>query len=85
VVTPALDGAWLPALAGWQRGRPGGALTLLVANQAAQAAPIEARLAASGVASHTFEIGTPLRLLNPPKPRETLRVSPLGKVVRGRA
>jgi uncharacterized protein (DUF58 family) len=85
VVTPALDGAWLPALAGWQRGRPGGALALLVANQAAQATPIEARLAASGVASHTFEIGTPLALLNPPKPRETLRVSPLGKVVRGRA
>jgi uncharacterized protein (DUF58 family) len=85
VVTPALDGAWLPALAGWQRGRPGGALTLLVANQAAQASPIEARLAASGVASHTFEIGTPLILLHPPKPRETLRVSPLGKVVRARA
>jgi uncharacterized protein (DUF58 family) len=85
VVTPALDGAWLPALAGWQRGRPGGALALLVAAQAAQAAPIEARLAASGVASHAFEVGAPLPLLNPPKPRETLRVSPLGKVVRGRA
>jgi uncharacterized protein (DUF58 family) len=85
VVTPALDGAWLPALAGWQRGRPGGALALLVAGQAVQASPIEARLAASGVASHTFEVGTPLTLLNPPKPRETLRVSPLGKVVRARS
>jgi uncharacterized protein (DUF58 family) len=85
VVTPALDGAWLPALAGWQRGRPGGALALLVADQAAQALPIEARLAASGVASHTFEVGTALTLLNPPKPRETLRVSPLGKVVRARS
>ena len=83
VVTPALDGAWLPALAVWQRGRPNGALALLVAAQAAEAAPIEARLAASGVASHTFEVGAALSLLNPPKPRETLRVSPLGKVVRG--
>src|SRR6185295_16447337 len=26
VVTSALDGAWLPALAAWQHGRPGGAL-----------------------------------------------------------
>jgi uncharacterized protein (DUF58 family) len=85
VVTPALDGAWLPALAAWQRGRPGGALALLVAGLAAQAAPIEARLAVSGVASRTFEVGTALALLHPPKPRETLRVSPLGKVVRGRS
>jgi uncharacterized protein (DUF58 family) len=85
VVTPALDGAWLPALASWQRGRPGGALALLVASQTAQAAPIEARLAASGVASRTFEVGAPLTLLHPPKPRETLRVSPLGKVVRARS
>ncbi len=84
VVTPALDGAWLPALAVWQRGRPNGALALLVAAQAADAAPIEARLAASGVASHTFEVGAALALLNPPKPRETLRVSPLGKVVPGK-
>jgi uncharacterized protein (DUF58 family) len=84
VVTPALDGAWLPALAAWQRGRPGGALALLVAGQAAQSGPIEARLAASGVASRTFEVGTALALLNPPKPRETLRVTPLGKVVRGK-
>jgi uncharacterized protein (DUF58 family) len=85
VVTPALDGAWLPALAAWQRGRPGGALALLVADQIEQAQPLEARLAASGVASRTFEVGTILALLNPPKPRETLRVSPLGKVVRGRS
>jgi uncharacterized protein (DUF58 family) len=82
VVTPALEGAWLPALATWQRGRPGGALALLVAARAAQAQPIEARLAASGVGSKTFEVGTPLPLLNPPKPRATMRVSPLGRVVR---
>ncbi len=82
VVTPALDGAWLPGLATWQRGRPGGALALLVAAQAALALPIAARLAASGVASQTFEVGTALPLLNPPKPRTTMRVSPLGKVVR---
>lgn len=82
VVTPALDGTWLPALAGWQRGRPGGALALLIAGLSAQALPIEARLAASGVEAHTFEVGVPLPLLNPPKPRVSLRVSPLGKVVR---
>ncbi|MFL5802816.1 MAG: DUF58 domain-containing protein [Roseiflexaceae bacterium] len=84
VVTPALDGAWLPGLATWQRGRPGGALALLVAARAAQAQPIESRLAASGVASKTFEVGAALPLLNPLKPRVTMRVSPLGRVVRSR-
>jgi uncharacterized protein (DUF58 family) len=82
VITPALDGAWLPALASWQRGRSGGAIALHVANRAAQAQPLEARLATGGVAVQTFEVGTPLRLLNPPKPRATTRVSPLGKVIR---
>jgi uncharacterized protein (DUF58 family) len=83
VVTPALDGAWLPGLASWRRGRAGGALVLLVAARAEQAQPIEARLAASGIAAHTFEVGTPLPLLNPPKPRATMRVSPMGRVMRG--
>ncbi|HEX9369724.1 MAG TPA: DUF58 domain-containing protein, partial [Roseiflexaceae bacterium] len=83
VVTPALDGAWLPGLAGWRRGRPGGALVLLVAARAEQAQPIEARLAASGIAARTFEVGTPLPLLNPPKPRATMRVSPMGRIMRG--
>jgi uncharacterized protein (DUF58 family) len=82
VVTPALDGAWLPGLASWQRGRPGGALALLVAAPGDQVRAIEARLAAAGVAVHTFEVGMPLPLLNPPKPRAEMRVSPLGKVVR---
>jgi uncharacterized protein (DUF58 family) len=82
VVTPALDGAWLPGLASWQRGRPGSALALLVAERAVLAQAIEARLAVSGVPAHTFEIGTKLPLLNPPKPRATIRVSPLGKIVR---
>jgi uncharacterized protein (DUF58 family) len=82
VITPALDGAWLPALAGWQRGRSGGAIALLVAARAAQAQPLEARLATGGVAARTFEVGTPLPLLNPPKPRATARISPLGKVIR---
>jgi uncharacterized protein (DUF58 family) len=82
VVTPALDGAWLPALAGWQRGRAGGAIALLIATRAAYSQPLEARLAAGGVAAHTFEVGTPLPLLNPPKPRATTRISPLGKVIR---
>ncbi|MDQ2996256.1 MAG: DUF58 domain-containing protein [Chloroflexota bacterium] len=82
VITPALDGAWLPALASWQRGRSGGALALLVATHVAQVHALEARLATGGVAVQTFEVGTPLPLLNPPKPRATARVSPLGKVIR---
>jgi uncharacterized protein (DUF58 family) len=82
VITPALDGAWLPALAGWQRGGSGGSIALLVATHAAQAQPLEARLATGGVAAHTFEVGTPLPLLNPPKPRATARISPFGKVIR---
>jgi uncharacterized protein (DUF58 family) len=81
VVTPALDGAWLPALASWQRGRPGGGLALLIANRLAQAQALEAHLAAGGVVAHTFEVGAPLPLLNPPKPRATMRVSPLGRIV----
>ena len=81
VVTPALDGAWLPALAAWQRGKPGGALALLVAERAALARPLEARLASSGVEAYTFEVGTPLPLLTPPKPRPVLRVTPLGRIV----
>lgn len=83
VVTPALDGGWLPALATWRQGRPGGALALLVADDAAAALPLAAQLAALGVASHTFECGAALPLLHPPKPRNTLRVSPLGKLVQG--
>jgi uncharacterized protein (DUF58 family) len=82
VVTPALDGAWLPALASWQRGRAGGAIALLVAARAALSQPLEARLATGGVAAQTFEVGTPLPLLNPPKPRTTARISPFGKVIR---
>jgi uncharacterized protein (DUF58 family) len=81
VVTPALNGAWLPALATWLRGRPEGALALLIADHTERAAPLAMRLAAGAVVSHTFEIGMPLTLLNPPKPRTTLRVSPLGRVI----
>lgn len=82
VVTPALDGAWLAGLASWLRGRPGGALALLVARDAAQAAPLAARLATTGSGAQTFEVGAPLPLLNPPKADTTVRVSPLGRVIR---
>lgn len=81
VVTPALDGAWLPALIESIRGRPAGALALLVAEQPALAQPIEAQLAACHIAAQTFGLGAPLPLLNPPR-RITTRVSPLGKIVR---
>ncbi len=83
VITPALEGAWLPALGVWLRGRPGGVLALLVSPSGAQAAPLAARLASSGVAAQVFEVGTPLPLLHPPRPRTTDRRSPLGKIIRG--
>jgi uncharacterized protein (DUF58 family) len=83
VVTPDLSGTWLPALAEWQRSRAGSALALLVASTQPAGAGLAARLADLGAASHVFVLGTPLALLNPPKPKTTLRVSPLGKVVRG--
>ncbi|GAB4188329.1 MAG: DUF58 domain-containing protein [Roseiflexaceae bacterium] len=83
VITPALDGAWLPALGSWLRGRPGGVLALLVSPANAQAAPLAARLASSGVVAQIFEVDAPLPLLHPPRPRTTDRRSPLGKIMRG--
>lgn len=82
IVTPALDGAWLPALAEQVRGRPGGALALLVAPDAAPSLPLAARLAGSGVASRAFVPGDPLPLLDPPRSGPSARVSPLGRIVR---
>jgi uncharacterized protein (DUF58 family) len=82
VVTPSLGGEWLPALASWRQGRAGGTLALLVTRRPALAQPLATRLAASGVATHTFEVGAPLPLLNPAKRKITERVSPLGKVMR---
>ena len=82
VVTPALGGEWLPALASWQRGRAG-ALALLVAEKAAQAEPLEGRLASSGVAARVFTVGEALPLLNPPKPKRSARLSPFGRVIGG--
>jgi uncharacterized protein (DUF58 family) len=82
LITPALDGAWLPALGTWLRGRPGGVLALLVADAAGLAVPLAARLASGGVAAQTFETGAPLPLLHPPKSAASDRRSPLGKLVR---
>jgi hypothetical protein len=82
VVTPALDGEWLPALASWRQSRAGGTLALLVARRTELAQPLALRLAATGVAAHTFEVGEALPLLNPAKRKITERVSPLGKVMR---
>jgi uncharacterized protein (DUF58 family) len=80
VITGALDGAWLPALA--DHGLQAGALALLVAHRGEAAAPCAAALAAQGVASRTFTLGTALPLLNPPRQSVTARVSPLGRVIR---
>ncbi|HMP41474.1 MAG TPA: DUF58 domain-containing protein [Roseiflexaceae bacterium] len=81
VVTPALDGAWLPQILPRGQGSQGGALAHLIATQAQQAAPLTERLAAIGVASRIFVVGTALPLLNPPRPRAALRVSPLGRIM----
>jgi uncharacterized protein (DUF58 family) len=80
VVTPALDGAWLPELVP-QHGRAGGALALLVTERERAAGGIAAQLATLGVRTQVFVVGEPLPLLNPPKPRAALRVSPLGRIV----
>lgn len=81
IITPALDGAWLAAMAGWQRGRSGAAMALLIVSAASSASALEARLATLGALSYSFVVGHPLPLLHPPRPRTTLRVSPLGKAV----
>lgn len=83
LVTPALDGAWLPALGAWLRGRAGGVLALLVVQAEEQAAPAAARLASSGVAAQIFATSTPLPLLHPPRAASADRRSPLGRLVRG--
>ncbi|HWQ11330.1 MAG TPA: DUF58 domain-containing protein [Roseiflexaceae bacterium] len=85
VVTPDTGGGWLAALAEWQRGRPGGGLALLVSARGGERATqaLEAQLAELGVPAYRFEVGRPLALLNPPKPRPVTRVSPLGRVMRG--
>ena len=81
VITPALDGAWLPALAEWQRGRPGAALAMLIVPAPLCASALEERLAALSARSYVCVVGQPLPLVNPPRPRATLRISPLGKVI----
>lgn len=81
VVTPALDGAWLPALAEWQRGRPGAVMALFIAPATTTTSAIEAQLATIGATSRVFRVGHALPLLNPPRPRATMRISPLGRVM----
>jgi hypothetical protein len=83
VITPALDGAWLPALA-LQTHNPGGAMALLVASEEFQAVGCAALLGKYGVPSHIFTLGTSLPLVNPPRRPVTTRVSPLGRVVQVR-
>lgn len=82
VVTPDLAGDWLEALAHWQRGRPGAALALLVTGAGDTAGGVVAQLADLGARAYQFEVGRPLALLNPPRPRPVTRVSPMGRVVR---
>lgn len=81
VVTGALDGAWVPALAA-AGGRMGRALAVLVSADAAAAARCEALLGGHAVPAQSFVLGTPLPLLNPPRQRVTARVTPMGRVIR---
>ena len=83
VITPALDGAWLAAIAGWQRRRPGSTMALLIVSSPSHASTLEARLAMLGASSCAFVVGRPLSLIHPPRPQTTLRVSPLGKAIPG--
>lgn len=83
VVTPDVAGGWLSAVADWQRGRPAGAMALLVAQPGADAGGVAARLATLGAPAHVFTVGVPLTLLTPAKPKPVTRVSPLGRAVRG--
>ncbi|MBO9326783.1 MAG: hypothetical protein J7463_15890 [Roseiflexus sp.] len=68
VITPALDGTWLPALAEWQRGRPGSALVVLIVPTPLRASDLEERLAAVSALLYICAVGQPLPLLNPPQP-----------------
>lgn len=81
VVTGDLGAAWLPDLVACATGRAG-AMALLVAPLAEQAAPCAAQLGALGFPARAFELATPLPLVNPPRRRVTARVSPLGKIIR---
>lgn len=89
LVTPDLGGTWLSALA--EAAPRGGALALLIgaADSATSSAPAGARtdqlrsgLAALGVTTHMFSSDTELPRLDPPRPRDEIRVTPLGRAVR---
>lgn len=81
VITGDLGGGWARDLVAATGGRPGGAMALLVARRAADAAPCAARLGALGLPAHSFELAAELPLANPPRRRVTARVSPLGRVI----
>jgi uncharacterized protein (DUF58 family) len=81
VVTPDVSGQWVAALAEWQRERQGAALALLVVPPGTTAGGLEVRLAGLGATTHSFVLGRPLPLLNPPKPKAVRRVTPLGRIV----
>jgi uncharacterized protein (DUF58 family) len=81
VISADMSGDWLPALAERSHGRAGsGAMALLIARDAASAAPCMSMLARQSITGYVFTPGMRLPLANPPRRRVTARVSPLGRV-----
>jgi uncharacterized protein (DUF58 family) len=87
LVTPDSGAGWLSALA--EATPRGGAMALLIDAGSFQAQPpqraateLQASLAAMGVATYIFGSDAQLPQINPPRPKEEIRISPLGRAVR---
>lgn len=80
VITPALDGAWLPSVS--RRGRNDATVAILIAEDTGAAQPLAVRLAAQGTMAHVFSPQVVLALLNPPRQTVAARVSPLGRLIK---
>jgi uncharacterized protein (DUF58 family) len=87
LITPDVGGAWLGALA--EASGRSGALALLIARPgeagAGATGALQRALATMGVAAQAFPADTELPRVNPPRPRDELRVGPLGRAVRVKA
>lgn len=88
LVTPDLSSGWLSALV--EAAPRGGALALLVSDAQDDAAQqtngsmtrLQAGLATLGVATHMIRSDADLPRINPPRPRDEIRTTPLGRAVR---
>jgi uncharacterized protein (DUF58 family) len=87
LITADVGGAWLGSLA--EAAGRSGALALLVAPPgtagAEAAGALQRALATMGVAAQAFPANAQLPRVNPPRPRDEIRVGPLGRAVRVKA